>query len=614
VNRRLLAGLAALLGLAFAAQFAGAIAPSTGWLVIGAAVVYVVDVVFAAVAADRVDNALNLVGAGIAWRVFLRQTLIVVFLLRTGVLSGVAAGVTVGAVLAHHLLFGLFAGLRALARARRLRRLETRNLDVPGAELPPAPPEWLLRRGAAVLLRTDLLLIAAVAWGWADGAWHLVAPAAVVVAALALPFALALVPAVVALLRLPNDELRLTAAQRAVQELAPLVILHFSGGVSSVYQVNMWLATMERLERPVLVLLRERRYLDQLAPTTAPVLCLPFSADLMNFPMPSARVALYVANVGRNIHLLREPGLKSAFIGHGDSDKTASFNPATKVYDEVWVAGEAGRQRYVRAQVGVRADEIVLVGRPQLDGIQEATPRPAGAAFTVLYAPTWEGWVEDPYATSVTAVGETIVRTLLATPGVRVIFKAHPLTGTVDPAAGAAAQRIIEMITAAGAPHVAVTDNARPLYDLFNESDALVSDISSVVSDYLRSGKPYFVTNLPGLPDNRFRDLNPSAGAAYLIGPAGRGLVEGLAEARGSDGLRARRREVRTYLIGDPALDPMTLFRAAVDNLAAKADSMQAALALDPDRPADVEAETEDAAADPRDAPGDAEASLPAGM
>src|SRR3954452_10211385 len=342
-----------------------------------------------------------------------------------------------------------------------------------------------------MLLRTDILLIVALGLGWADGAWGGLAPAAVVMALGALPFGLALVPQLLALHRLPSDELRLRAAHEAVGRLGPVAILHFSGGTASVYQVNMWLQTMERLERPVLVLLRERRYLPELAATSAPVLCLPFSADLMNFPMPSARVALYVANVGRNIHLLREPGLMSAFIGHGDSDKTASFNPATKVYDEVWVAGEAGRQRYLRARVGVRDEDIVLVGRPQLAPIQEAAPRPAGTPFTVLYAPTWESWVEDPYASSVKTLGPAIVQTLLATPGVRVVFKPHPLTGTVDPAAGEASRRIVELIAAAGAPHEALLDNARHRYDAFNESDALISATSSAVSDYLRSGKPY---------------------------------------------------------------------------------------------------------------------------
>ena len=565
------AALGGLLGLLFAGLTAAALAPSAGWVFGCGLATWLLDIAFRATSTDRLDNALNQLGAGTAWRTFLRQALVVVYLLRADVLSARSVGVVVVAVLAHHLLFGFFAGLRGMVRRRRLRRLETRNLDVPGHQLPPPPPEWLMRRGAAVLLRTDGLLIAALVAGW-GGHWSLTAPAAVVMALLALPFGVALVPPLLALRRLPDDEGRLVAAHAAVDRLAPVVILHFSGGLASVYQLNTWLETMERLDRPVLVLLRERRYFDLVAPTTVPVLCLPFSADLMNFPMPTARVALYVANVGRNIHLLREPGLMSAFIGHGDSDKTASFNPATKVYDEVWVAGEAGRQRYLRARVGVRDEDIVLVGRPQLDPIQEATPRPAGGPFTVLYAPTWESWVEDPYATSVLTLGPAIVRTLLGTPGVRVIYKPHPLTGTVNNAARLASDEMVALIAAAGGPHEAVLDNSRHLYELFNESDALISDISSVVSDYLKSGKPYFVSNLADVPDAEFRDQNPSAGAAYLIGSDGTGLIEGLAAAQGADPMREHRSRVREYLIGDPAVDAMTRFRHAVDALALRAE------------------------------------------
>ena len=82
----------------------------------------------------------------------------------------------------------------------------------------------------------------------------------------------------------------------------------------------------------------------------------------MNFPLPSARVALFPANTAKNLHMLRVPDIGHVFIGHGDSDKAASFNPYTKVYDEVWVAGRAGRDRYLRAQVGVRDEDIVEVG------------------------------------------------------------------------------------------------------------------------------------------------------------------------------------------------------------------------------------------------------------
>ena len=92
----------------------------------------------------------------------------------------------------------------------------------------------------------------------------------------------------------------------------------------------------------------------------------------------SARVALYPANTIKNMHLLREPGIKHVFIGHGDSDKVSSINPFTRVYDEVWVAGRAGRDRWARARVGVRDDAIVEVGRPQLDAVHlvGSAPRP----------------------------------------------------------------------------------------------------------------------------------------------------------------------------------------------------------------------------------------------
>lgn len=565
--------LTGLLGAGFAVLFAGAVAGNAALTGLGALAVWLLDVALYRLGDRRVIGALNTASAGITWRAFIRQILLVAFLVVAGHLTAAGFGVLLAAVLAHHLALGLYLGLRTVVRTRRLRRLETRNLDVPGAELPPAPSELLMVRGTQLLLNVDLLLVLAVGWGWLGGDYGLAVPAAIAMVVLALLVPLALLPQVLALLRLPDDETRMRAAQRAVLAAEPRVILYFSGGAADVYQVNMWFETMERLDRPGLILLRERRYLDDLAPTTVPVLVLPFTADVMNLDMPTARVGLYVANVGRNIHLLREPGVKSAFIGHGDSDKTASFNPATKVYDEVWVAGEAGRDRYRRANVGVRDEDIVLVGRPQLDGIAALGDRPVGDPFTILYAPTWEGWTDDPFQSSVTTMGEGVVAELLATPGVRVVYKPHPLTGRVNRRTGAANERIIAAVRAAGAPHEVIAANEKPLFDAFNEADALVSDISSVVSDFLRSGKPYFVSNPSGMPDDEFRDRNPSVRAAYLVRPDLAGLREGVAAARGEDPLRARRDEVRTYLIGDPSQDSMSLFRDAVDALAAKAEA-----------------------------------------
>lgn len=564
--------LVALYGLLFLAS----LGHSLGTVAFLSLALLVLDDLLSLTREPRLLSGLDMIGAGKAWRFFYRQVLIVIFLLRSGELSRSQLALVVTAVLAHRVLVGLSLGLGLMIKRRRLRRVETRNLAVPGAELPPALPDWLMIDDAGLVLHTELILTAGLLWAFFAGSYRPIPVAALLMAVAAAALTLALLPQLVALLRLPGNEDRLLAAQNAVRAWNPEVILHFSGGVKAVYQVNTWLETMQRLDRRVLVLLRERRYLDSLDETTVPVLCLPFTSDLMNFQLPSAGIGLYVANVGKNIHLLRVPTLQSAFIGHGDSDKVASFNPYTKVYDEVWVAGEAGRDRYLRARVGVRTEDIVVVGRPQLDRIQLATQRPAGAPFTVLYAPTWEGWTGDPNS-SLIPMGRQIVRTLLDTPGVRVIYKPHPLTGTVQPAAARASADIVTML--AGSQHLAVLNQELDLYQCFDESDALITDISSVVSDYLRSEKPYFVSNGAGLPEQEFREQNPSAGAAYLIDPDASTLREDLDDARGPDRLRSRRHEVRSYVLGDPDVEGMTLFAQAVENLLAKARARAALVA-----------------------------------
>lgn len=561
----------ALIALSYLALLVGALCGNLSAVAAGALGTVVAEEFLHRASDPRPAEGLLRIDLGPGWRSLCRQALVVVFVLRSTDLGDAAQVVLVCAVLARQLVYGADLAARLVITRRRLPRVVMRNFGAAPDEVA-APSRVALDDGSRLNCHSDLLVALALFWAVATGWYGLIMPAAVAAVALALGVLAPLLPATWALLSGPRDRQLMRLAQQAVRQLQPQVLLYFSGGADAVYQVNMWLDTMERLERPVLVLLRERRYLDELTDTVLPVLCLPYSVDFMNFEFPDARVALYVANVGKNIHLLRDPALKSAFIGHGDSDKTASFNPFTKVYDQVWVAGEAGRDRYLRAQVGVRAEQIVTVGRPQLAAIRPCEPRAADAPFTVLYAPTWEGWTEDHDQSSLIVMGERIVTVLLATPGVRVLFRPHPFTGTVDNRAGRARDRIAELLASAGGTH-RVTGPDTSLYDDFNESDALISDISSVVSDYLRSAKPYFVTNIDELPADRFRAQNPSAAAAYLIGTGASGLADGLAQARGDDPLRARRAQVGRYLVGAPEVDALQLFRDAVAGLVAEANA-----------------------------------------
>ncbi len=462
--------------------------------------------------------------------------------------------------------------------------------------------------------------------------------------------------------RMPSRRTVTSVVKTQIAAYAPQVVIYFSGGATSAYQINMWLEVAERLDQRVLIILRERPILDELAPTSLPVLCVPGAVDLMDLDMPTVRVALYAANTGKNIHFLRLPGMAHVFIGHGDSDKVASINPFCKVYDEVWVAGPAGRERFARAMIGVDDQDVFEVGRPQLAPIERG-PRKTDEPITVLYAPTWEGWTDDPLNTSLMTMGRSLVAAILDHPdGVRLIYKPHPLTGRRSAKASAENEAIIAMIDKANAAraasrsamaadpsvnadaaagsgganavadaklaslraaidavtgnadadeamiardsagshvegvrraselteqwtttywasrpewtHRVVTDALPTLFDCFNHSDLLVTDISSVVADYLYSEKPYVVTNSAALDHDVFRNRYPTAGAAELLDPDCATLPEIITSVgAGSDRLVEQRRKLKEHLLGADDQSPFERFRMAMNRVIATVDS-----------------------------------------
>ncbi|WBC15090.1 CDP-glycerol glycerophosphotransferase family protein [Micromonospora sp. WMMA1998] len=453
----------------------------------------------------------------------------------------------------------------------------TRNIDLGALRRVPVPPAWAhWLAGLRLPLLNVLLVPAAVVAAAVDRVAPVVVTAAVTLVA-------GLVTAAV----LASTALRgrgkapgvLPAVHDWLAREQPEVALYFAGPAKDVYQANMWLAPVEATGRRAVVLLRAADAFDELADTRLPVICVPAGVDFMNLDLGSLRVALYAANVGANIHLLREPGTKHVFVGHGDSDKQASVNPYSKVYDEVWVAGPAGRERYARAAVGVLDRDIVEVGRPQLAGVHTFGSGAADHLFTVLYAPTWEGWLDDdPYHTSLVLMGERIVSGLLAAGNLRVVYKPHPLTGTRSAKARAVHERIVARIRAAGGQtdptsldgtaHLVVTGRTPALFDCFNATDLLVSDVSSVVSDFVQSERPYVVANPAGLPEDEFRRQFPTARAAYLLSADCGQLPKILTVTRaGDDPMAEARRELKEYLLGPAGSNPMDRFRDEIGRL-----------------------------------------------
>lgn len=393
--------------------------------------------------------------------------------------------------------------------------------------------------------------------------------------------------------RTTDPQADMTQASDEVAKLRPEVVLYFSGTPDAMYQINTWLPVMEQLGHPVLIVLRERENLQALAPTKLPVVCIPGASDLMDFRLPTVRVAFYVAHVGKNIHLLREPRMKHVFIGHGESDKVASVNPATKVFDEVWVAGRASRERWAAAKVGVRDDAIVEVGRPQLGEIRLREDRSSADMLSVLYAPTWEGWTSDPFTCSLTTMGPSLVGWLLKRPNTRVIYRPHPFTGSVLPAARRANAQVIGLLekhaefgrlprrggsvtesewSAVAGKHIVSTSEDSSLYDCFNHADILIGDISSVVPDFVASGKPYLVPNPAGRDHAELRRDHASLRAAYILDPRSADWSQLLQGAITDDPLRQAREQLRLDLLGPYYPDAVEPWRTALSDLIDRAN------------------------------------------
>ncbi|MGW2558854.1 hypothetical protein ACWCXB_06315 [Streptomyces sp. NPDC001514] len=653
---------AVLMGLGYPCVMIAALIPDIWMFAVAAAVTYASDW-FLHQRGSYLVNRLNKVRAGLPIRFLLRQLLLILLLAREGLAE---QPVFYAAVACFLLFYGLQAphgALTTLIRLRRTMPVVTRNVDLNAVRIPDAPPRALLRRSGEKMLHLDIPAMAGVIIAAATGRYLVGYVGAAVTIGLGLLYTAALVPYLRRKRRVPSAPAVLKAVQKWLSEYQPTVALYFSGSDESAYQVNMWLETMEQIEGRPIIIMRERNLVAKLNETSVPILCVPGGQHLMAMKLDTVRVTLYPANVGKNIHMLRVPTMKHVFIGHGDSDKLASVNPYSKVYDEVWTAGRAGRDRYALADVGVRDDDIVEVGRPQLAPIKTWTGTPKNAIPTILYAPTWEGWDNDPGNTSLLLAGENIVRRLLeADQPVRVIYKPHPFTGIRNKKALAVHERITVMVQKAAAEratdprwaeqaaaaqsgqsvaraeltrieaglaeltkpgraggdeaeesrvsladpqrlaeiktlraewndaywrsfgwweHRVVTGSEPKLYDCFNESDGMISDISSVVSDFIASGKPYAVTDSAELGVEEFKRQNTAVRAAVILSNSAEELDQLLAAVAdpAADTLADARRELKQYLLGPDEPTSIEQFDAAARALAAKAEARNAGVA-----------------------------------
>ena len=160
------------------------------------------------------------------------------------------------------------------------------------------------------------------------------------------------------------------------------------------------------------------------------------------------------------------------------------------------MAGQAAIDRFANNGVAVTRD-FEIVGRPQVEGVKvQECPIAKREVPRVLYAPTWYGYLEDSRYSSL-PVGAKIVQALIDR-GCVVIFRPHPWVWRT-PSLASASRDIDELLATdaarMGRSHIfgpaAMTGS---IMETFNQVDALVSDVSSVVPDFLYSEKPFALT------------------------------------------------------------------------------------------------------------------------
>jgi hypothetical protein len=432
--------------------------------------------------------------------------------------------------------------------------LRARRLPLEGFRLPPKAPRLAMQPMGADSVVAPIAAIGLAVSARAGGLAAASVGLAVAAVAAVTP------PAVLGVLisRDVRSKLRdraVVATSAAVKALAPEVILYFAGTPEELYQLRMWFPPVAQLGRRTLVVLRSDLAMDQLDRSPFPVVSSPYNGMIDALPLPRKVLTLFPTHSGNNLSMVRRPETYCVFVGHGDSDKPDSSNPYARLYDEIWVAGPLGRRRYAEAGVGIRDELVHEVGRPQFVGPSERPPQPP----VVVYAPTWEGWGGDDHHSSLAHVGLAVIEALLATPGVTVRYRPHPLTGVRDPVVRRVNQEIIRRVGR-------VPDSER-IGVTFDGAAALITDVSSTISEYLPYDRPYALVDTRPLGRRAYSRRYPSTAGAFLLGPDLSGLDAFIVAAKGGRDATARaRRTLINDALGDPATS-QDRFAAAVDRV-----------------------------------------------
>lgn len=336
--------------------------------------------------------------------------------------------------------------------------------------------------------------------------------------------------------------------------MRPKAVIPYGG--SATYQAEMWYPYIDQLNEPYFIVSLTEKTMKRLAQNTNRPIVVPDEqtvSGVRRLIPRSVRIGYYPHNSAKNSLFRADRRYAHVFVHHGDGDKAPSFNPNSAKYDFLFVAGQGAIDRYSRHGVEIAQSKFKIIGRPPTESIKiDRTPIAGKKRPTVLYAPTWYGKKEAENYSSL-PFGPDIVGALIKR-DVNVIFRPHPASRSKKEFT-----KLIETIQTmlardseqSSRKHIwgAQAESVWTVSDVTNASDAMIADVSGIVTDYLQSGKPYAMATLR-LTSDEFREEFPTSRSGYVVTASEGVLDAALDQMLGDDPLAEYRWEQRTYYLG----------------------------------------------------------------
>lgn len=270
-------------------------------------------------------------------------------------------------------------------------------------------------------------------------------------------------------------------------------LLHLGDGVDSAFHIDLWLDYVKEVDPSAILAIRSRLLFEHLRQTRpgidAVYVKAGIEAEWLVNSCEKLRAVLYVSNTGSTIHFLRFNHLRHVWLGHGDSEKAASCHKFFRAYDEVWAAGRAQIDRFANSGMNHDSLRFRIVGRPELRDLLEEPGESDMEDF--LYLPTWEGFQSQQEYTSIRDC-TTFLPQVSALVGRRGQVKFHPWVGKRDRSLSVVEDNL-RALPATETGGVTVIDRTVPVVECMKSAKFLIADISSVISDFLPTGRPIFL-------------------------------------------------------------------------------------------------------------------------